>query len=312
MKTLWPIHSYNFTLWNAAQVDWGDARRQIDDMVDKCGVNTVTFIVSAQQAHTYSTDIDWKGPHMPSDADLTDLMRYAADKGLRCILKPMLNPTDGYWRAHIRFFDEDVPCEPKWGDWFHNYQDYIVHYAVLCEREGIDMLIAGCELVGTDHRETEWRTLIAAVRAVYGGLVTYNCDKYQEHNVAWWDACDAISSSGYYPVTDWPQQIERIARVVEKFDKPFFFSEVGCPSTAHTGEIPNDWTRIGKNPYDAAEQAKFFHVMFEACEPLDWHFGYCIWDWPFNLRPDYDPKTEKGYAVIDKPAAALIRDCFSR
>jgi len=312
MRKLWPIHSFNFTLWDAARVDWAEARRQIDDMVEKCAINTVTFIVSAQQAHAYSTHIDWKGPHMPTDENLTDLLRYAADKGLRRILKPMLNPTDGYWRAFIRFFDEDVPCEPKWRDWFRNYTEYLVHYAALSEREGLDMLIVGCELVGTDHRDAEWRDLIAAVREVYNGLVTYNCDKYQEHNVKWWDACDAISSSGYYPVADWPRQIDRIRMVVEKFDKPFFFSEVGCPSTAHSGDIPNDWTLIAKHPYDAAEQEAFYRVMFDACEPLDWHFGYCLWDWAFNVKPGYDPKTDKGYAVIDKPAGALIRECFSR
>ena len=58
----------------------------------------------------------------------------------------------------------------------------------------------------------EWRALIAEVRAVYDGLVTYNCDKYQEDHVGWWDAVDVISSSGYYPVDDWENQLDRIER----------------------------------------------------------------------------------------------------
>ncbi len=312
MKQLWPVKSFNFTLWDAARTDMDAAKRQIDDMVEKCAINTVNFIVGARQEHTYSTFIDWKGPHMPTDDALTELFRHAGEKGLKCILKPMLNTTDGYWRAFIRFFDEDVPCEPKWSDWFASYSEYIVHYARLCEREGIDMLIAGCELVGTDHRETEWRKLIGEIRKVYGGLVTYNCDKYQEHNVKWWDACDAISSSGYYPVSDWPRQMARIKTVVDRFDRPFFFSEVGCPSTALSGNIPNDWTLVGKHPTDLNEQKKFFQVMFDACEPLDWHFGYSIWDWPANVRPGYNPETDPGYSVIEKPAGTLIREVFSR
>lgn len=312
MKQLWPIKSFNFTLWNAEKTHFPGVKTQIDDMVDKCAINTVNFIVGARQEHAYSTDIDWKGPHIPEDRQMTDLIRYAKDKGLKTILKPMLNTTDGYWRAFIRFFDEDVPCEPKWSDWFRNYTEYMVHYARMAESEGVDMLIVGCELVGTDHRDAEWRALIAEVRKVYKGWVTYNCDKYQEHNVKWWDACDAISSSGYYPIPDWTNQIARIESVVKEFDLPFFFSEVGCPSTAGSGAIPNDWTLVGKSPVDLEEQKKFFQTMFDFSEPLDWHFGYSIWDWPANVRPNYNPETDPGYSVIDKPAGNLIKEVFAR
>ena len=313
MKSIAPIHSFNFILFQGPGYSLDAVKKQIDDMVEKCAINTVNFIVMAGQEHTYSTEIQWKNnPRIPSDADLVALFRYAKEKGLQRIMKPMVNPMDGYWRAFIRFFDEDVPCEPKWRDWFANYTEYIRHYAVLSEQEGVEMLIAGCELVGTDHRDVEWRALIAEVRKVYAGLVTYNCDKYQEHNVKWWDACDVISSSGYYPVHDWPRQIARIQAVVEKFDKPFFFSEVGCPSTANSGNIPNDWTLVGKFPVDMDEQVKFFRIMFESCEPLSWHYGYSIWDWPCMVKPDYNPATDPGYAVIDKPAGDYIRSVFSK
>lgn len=310
-KSIWKIRSFNFTGWDASRVNLEEAKKQIDAMVEKCAVNSVTFAVGAQQDHCYSTFIDWKGPHMFQDGQITELMRYAHSRGLKVIMKPMLNTRDGYWRAFIRFFDEDVPCEPKWGDWFKNYTEYIVHFAELCEKEGAEMLIVGCELVGTDHRGKEWRELVRQVRQVYSGLVTYNCDKYQEHNVAWWDALDAISSSGYYPENDWENQIKRIEAVVRKFDKPFFFSEVGCPSTEAAALVPNDWTVIGKRPLDLAEQSKFFRIMFEACEPLGWHYGYCIWDWPMNVRADYNAAVNAGYSVIDKPAGVIIKQCFS-
>ena len=31
---------------------------------------------------------------------------------------------------------------------------------------------------------------------------SYNCDKYGEDHVNWWDAVDCIASSGYYPLKD--------------------------------------------------------------------------------------------------------------
>ena len=52
------------------------------------------------------------------------------------------------------------------------------------------LFIAGCEMVQTERREAEWRKVIAAIRRKYDRPVSYNTDKYQEHNVKWWDAVD--------------------------------------------------------------------------------------------------------------------------
>ena len=51
-------------------------------------------------------------------------------------------------------------------------------------------------MVMSEHREKEWREVIAAIRECYDGTVSYNTDKYQEDRVKWWDCVDVISSSG--------------------------------------------------------------------------------------------------------------------
>lgn len=56
----------------------------------------------------------------------------------------------------------------------------------------------------------------------YHGLVSYNTDKYQEDHVSWWDCVDVISSSGYYPIDQWEQELDRIEKTVLKYRKPFF------------------------------------------------------------------------------------------
>lgn len=308
---MWYIKSFNFTLWDVEKIHKEDAEKQIDAMIEKCSINTVTFAFAALQDHCYSTGIDWKGPDMLDDGLFSGLIRYAQSKNLKVILKPMVNVRDGYWRAYIRFFDEEVPCEPKWKDWFKNYAEYITHYAKLCEKESVDLLMIGCELVGTDHRQNEWRNLVKTVRTVYSGLITYNCDKYQEHNVAWWDVLDAISSSGYYPETDWDHQIQRIESVVRKYDKPFFFSEVGCPSTHDAALVPNDWTVVGKYPTDMEEQNNFFKRIFQKCDPLKWHYGHSIWEWTAHDTSGNSSATDGSYSVIDKPAQTTIKNYFS-
>lgn len=144
------------------------------------------------------------------------------EKGIRVGLKPTVNCKDGTWRAYISFFEHDVPCEPKWENWFASYVEFQTHYARIAEEEQCDIFIAGCEMVMTEHREKQWREVIASICREYHGLVSYNTDKYQEDQVSWWDCVDMISSSGYYPIDQWEQELDRIEKTVLKYQKPFF------------------------------------------------------------------------------------------
>ena len=168
MNSKFEIKSFNFITWNwSRDVDIENAKKEIDYQVQKCNLNTITFAFSAYQEHCYSTDIDWNGTHMPNRDELSELIKYAQWKGLKTIIKPMLNVSDGYWRAYIRFFDEDVQCEPKWSNWFKSYYEYLLSYGKFCEENNVDIMIIGCEMVGTDHREIEWRGLINKLRDIY-------------------------------------------------------------------------------------------------------------------------------------------------
>ncbi len=230
------------------------------------------------------------------------------EKGLKVALKPTVNCKNGTWRAHISFFDKDVPCEPKWSVWFRAYTDFQLHYASIAQESGCEMFIAGCEMVQSEHREEEWRALIRDIRSVYSGHVTYNTDKYQEDNVTWWDCVDSISSSGYYPVDDWEAQLDRIGKVAAKYNKPFFFGEVGCRSVKNAFLTPNDWTMQGKEAPD--EQARWYKTMFEAVSKRDFVRGMFLWDWGLKLYPQKDAEKDKSYSFYAKPAEKVIRDFY--
>ena len=219
-----------------------------------------------------------------------------------------MNCADGTWRGHIHFFDVDVPCEPKWGNWFASYTAFQLHYAKIAEEEGCELFIAGCEMVMTEIREKEWRKLIADIREVFHGPVSYNTDKYQEGHVNWWDAVDVISSSGYYPADDWENQLDRIEAVVKKFDRPFFFAEAGCMSTEGSAAVPNDWTVRGGLALE--EQADFYRAMFAACEKRDWVSGFGLWSWNWCLPECARAQQEKGYELYEKPAEKVVRNFY--
>ena len=205
-----------------------EAKESLVKMKERTGADFVILAPGAVQATPISEEIDFRSERTMTDAELIDTIRQAKSLGLRVALKPTVNCADGTWRGHIHFFDVDVPCEPKWGNWFASYTAFQLHYAKIAEEEGCELFIAGCEMVMTEIREKEWRKLIADIREVFHGPVSYNTDKYQEGHVNWWDAVDVISSSGYYPADNWENQLDRIEAVVKKFDRPFFFAEAAC------------------------------------------------------------------------------------
>ena len=285
-----------------------EAFESFDHLAEGTGANFITLVPNALQETPQSEEIDFTSDATISDEELISMIDYIHKKGLLVALKPTVNCKNGTWRAHINFFDKDVPCEPKWGNWFRSYTEFQLHFAKLAKETGCEMFIAGCEMVQTDRRSEEWRELIAQIRTVYDGPVTYNADKYQEDNVTWWDCVDYICSSGYYPIDDWDRQLDRIEAVVEKFKKPFFFAECGCMSTRGAGKVPNDWTVRGE--IDLQEQADWYQTMFEACRKRSFVQGFCLWDWAWKQYPLCKADANWGYDIYGKPAQQIVKKYY--
>ena len=267
--------------------------------------NAIILPVCAWQDHAYSTQVDSRIPDVMDEGDVARVCAYAGELGLKVILKVMVNCRDGYWRAYIRFFDSYVPTEPLWSDWFASYGQHALRVAQMAEDNHADMLCIGCEMVGTDHREKEWREIAYRVREVYTGPVTYNCDKYPEDQVKWWDAMDVISSSGYYPIDALQPNFDRIRRVAEQYGKPFMFMECGCPSRKMSEYRPNDW-RFGEGlSLDA--QAQWYEAFVSALEVNPFIRGTGWWDWSATrLYPAYAGADNSGYCTFGKPANDIL------
>jgi hypothetical protein len=267
-------------------------------------VNWTALAYAAVQDTAQSTEVPFRQAPTVTDDEIVWAIGEARTHGLKVCLKPVVNVADGTWRAYIGFFDQDVPGEPNWGEWFASYREFLLHAARIAEAEGCEMLCVGCEMVRADSREEDWRSLIAAVREVYSGLVTYNCDKYQEDRVRWWDAVDVISSSGYYPIDRWDAELDRIEPSVVAAGKPFFFMEAGCPSRTGSPDRPNDWSLPGEP--SGEEQLRYYRAMFDACAARPWMRGFMMWDWPPRLYAEANAAVNDDYCPYGKPAGALM------
>ena len=112
-----------------------------------------------------------------------------------------------------------------------------------------DAFVVGTELDRTVRHERAWRRIIADVRAVYDGHLTYgaNWDRYEE--VPFWDALDAVGIQAYFPLvpeasaptTDaiargWAEVVLDLRAIHRRTGKPIVFTELGYarnPGAAH-------------------------------------------------------------------------------
>ena len=281
----------------------GEAKISLLSLKENTGANTVLLAPGGLMENAHTESISYAEGKLVSDDELKEMIDYAHSLGLMVFLKPTVNCKSGDWRAYISFFEEDVPCEPKWHNWFASYAAFQAHYASIAQSSGCEMFIAGCEMVMTEHRADEWRGVISEIRRHYSGPISYNTDKYQEHNVSWWDAVDYISSSGYYPSGSWDNELSRIEKVVRKFDKPFFFAETGCMSTQGSPLRPNDWSVRGDIDPDA--QKDWYEEMFKSISVCSFIKGTVLWSWSTPLSSA--PALDRGYDIYGKPACEVVK-----
>ncbi len=127
-----------------------------------------------------------------SDNGIAETSRLARKFGIRTMLKPHIWLTDsdnGKWRSDIA-----MDNEKEWRTWFDHYRTFMLHYARLADKHGIEVLCIGTELHRTAvEREQDWRRLIADIRTIYGGKLIYAANWYKEfEEVAFWDDLDYI------------------------------------------------------------------------------------------------------------------------
>lgn len=283
------------------------AKESLRLMAKSTACNTVVFVLGALQDTPQSEHVDYQHLYMPTDNELGDMIQYARYLGLNVFLEPLVNCKDGTWRAFINFFDRDIVCEPKWCNWFESYTEYQLHYAEIAEERKCEMLIIGSEMVQSEHREEEWRKLISRVREVYSGTVIYSADKYNEENVAWWDAVDMICSSAYYPKGSWENEMDRIKLLCDKYDRPYFIGEIGCKSCNGASKRPNQWAF--QAPLDLNEQAEYFKEVLNTLKTREYITGLNIWEWNYRIPEDADK--DKGYGIAGKPVCDILHRYWS-
>ena len=217
------------------------------------------------------------------------------ERGMSAMLIPHLAywGTKFSWRGEIKF-----ESAAEWDRFFADYETWIVEMAKLAEAHGADVFCVGLEYTHAQKFEARWRRIIAAVRAVYRGKVTYGANWNEYAEVKFWDALDYIGVLAYFPLSTaanpttaqlaagWEKHAAKLARFsAEQGGKQFLFVEIGYNESARTAAEPWSFAMGGENA--AAIQQRCIESALALTGKHPWLAGMYFWKW-FPELPDDD------------------------
>ncbi len=300
--------------WDGTYPDPQFYEPALDRMIAR-GVTWVEMLTFAEQPDLARPEIRAEAPDRFPHAAIEAAHR----RGLKVLLKPdvwsrqFYAPGSTLWRGSIRYDDAAL-----WGRWFEQYGAFIRAQAQAAAESHVEMFSVGLEYVEATRTQTaRWRALIADVRSVYKGTLTYAADGNHElDTVQFWDALDVIGINGYFalsPVGDspdvdtlvhaWGGPFSRLAELSRRFARPVVFTEAGFPSTTTAVRTPWKWPTGADTP-DPGLQARAYESLLIACSRASFCQG--LYWWKFYERPEAGTPPAVDYTPEGKPADAVL------
>lgn len=283
------------------------------------GGNTINFIIPYYQSNAYSTDIG-PGWNTPSDESLAEGIRYVRSLGLKAGISIYLDTYSREWRAYINPQGGERPV------WYQRYGDVLVRYGRLAEQNGVELFQLGAEMTNVSSgtfaasNTDRWNTMIANVRAVYSGKLTYSANRPQQDewsseasNIGFWDKLDYVGISTYYGfggsdsvenIKDgWSYNDANFVSQLQRFGKPILFTEIGYRSLDGARFAP--WDHFSGGSYDPQEQSNLYEALFQYWNERPYMNGIGIWWW--SVDSNYGGPGNTDYTPQNKPAEDVIK-----
>jgi hypothetical protein len=234
------------------------------------------------------------------------LVDAAHERHMKVMMKPQVWVGRDSWPGSVNFAS---PSE--WDQFMNNYENWIVHYAILSELSDADLLCIGTEFVqATLKNPARWRSLISRVRQVYHGPLVYAANYGKEfEGITFWDALDYLGLDNYYPVrasssegvdvikAGFLQQKEKLKAISSKYHKPVLFTEIGYMANDSAGMGPAE---ANDGNYNEQMQAECYRFAMETYWNESWFAGMYWWKWfsdDSDRGKDADPHSPHGRAA---------------
>lgn len=310
--------------WNG-QFSSASAQQAFQTMAS-LGSNSIELTVRIWTDSSRSTSVFAHPGKTESDASLIAGIRAAEAAGLSVVLKPAISALSGAGSSSLA--PSDV------GAFFASYTSEIVHLAEIAQEAGASMFVLGNEMSGLSGAAYRgyWTDMIAQVRQVFHGELTYAAATDEAAHVSFWDQLDVIGVNTYPPLTSsqtptvqdlvhaWTEvpinphfaeafgyrsPVDFLHALSEQYGRPVLMTEVGYRSIDGTAINPGSWTASGTT--DVAEQADAYRAFFEvwSAHGGSWMRGAEFWQWDLNNQ-----YSATGYSPMGKPAQDILSQYF--
>ncbi len=253
---------------------------------------------------------------------IRETARLAEAAGLRVFLKPHV------WGRGGWIGDYEAASEEGWLRFEAGYRDYILTMAHLADSLGVGLLAVGTEADRVAiARPGFWRSLIAEVRAIYPGPLTYAANWDEWESIPFWDALDYIGVDAYFPLSAadtpsvesllqaWIPHVAALRRESLRYGKPILFAEFGYRSIDGTAgrqwELPPERSRSpeGSGRENLRAQTNAYEALFRAVWSEPWFAGGFLWKW-YPADEAWRERPNDHFTPQHKPVESVIRRWF--
>jgi hypothetical protein len=265
-------------------------------------------------------DLTFEAPFEENRAAVLAAIREAHARGLRVFLVPHLWVENGEWRALI-----DPGDDAAWARWIDAYRAFLLTWAEVAREGDVDLLSVGVELRSwvTTPRAASMLSIIADVRKVYPGLLTYSANWDDVEDTLIFEALDLVGINAFYPLAehDGASQSElmaggravaaKVAVLARTLERPVVLTEIGYTTRADPAVRPWEWPDgMTAVRIDERAQAEAYSALLAPFLRARWCAGFFVWR--FYADPDdVSQEAEWGFSPRGKLAELVLRDAFT-
>lgn len=302
-------------------------RRNIDESINQLIKNNIEWVAIVP---FFYQETEWtktmNGPDEVGvwnrrDSSYINVIHELHKRKVHVFLKPHLWMDEG-WRSNIT-----LDTDEEWNIWFESYRRNMVHYAMMANQCGVELLCLGTEFRSSIEKQPDkWDTLIKEIKTIYSGKLTYAANWDSEYaKVQFWDQMDYIGIQAYFPLTGsrnptlrdvkkgWNPHMKMLKSLSKKHDKPILFSEIGYRSDETATIKPWEWWSPEK---DSLNQISFetqyyaYEAAFQELWNEDWFAGMYFWQWHNYSRRNKDENLD--FTPRFKPAENTLAKWYGK
>lgn len=237
-------------------------------------------------------------------------------KGIKIMIKPQIWVRHGEFTGNIK-----METETHWKALENSYSTFILEYADLAQEIESESFCIGTELEQfVVNRPKYWLDLIAKIKTIYKGKLTYAANWDEFKRTPFWNALDYIGIDAYFPVSDsktptvaeclegWKTHKDVMKHLSERYNRPVVFTEFGYRSVDFTGKEPWKFDR-SMTVVNLEAQTNTTKALFEAFWKEDWFAGGFIWKW-FHDHEVSGGMSNSQFTPQNKPVEKIIKEHY--